>query len=94
MPRGSLRGYRIVVRLRQIEVLMGQGMPRIKALPMIGVTLKVLFGLPLCETVGLVESLIRMAGLQWPVLDFSTLCCRQSRITVQIGIVARLTPEA
>ena len=30
-------------------------------------TLKVLFGLPLRQTVGLVESLIRMAGLDWPV---------------------------
>lgn len=47
-------------------------------------TLKVLFGLPLRQTVGLVESLIQMAGLDWPVLDFSTLCRRQARIAVQI----------
>jgi len=39
-------------------------------------TLKVLFGLPLRQTVGLVESLIRMAGLDWPVPDYSTLCRR------------------
>ncbi|BAQ70394.1 transposase [Rhodovulum sulfidophilum] len=47
-------------------------------------TLKVLFGLPLRQTVGLVESLIRMAGLDWPVPDFSTLCRRQARLAVQI----------
>ena len=47
-------------------------------------TLKVLFGLPLRQTVGLVESLIRMAGLDWQVPDYSTLCRRQARIGVQI----------
>jgi len=47
-------------------------------------TLKVLFGLPLRQTVGLVESLIQMAGLDWPVPDFSTLCRRQARLAVQI----------
>ncbi len=33
-------------------------------------TLKVLFGLPLRQTVGLVEGLVRMAGLDWPVPDY------------------------
>ena len=47
-------------------------------------TLKVLFGLPLRQTVGLVESLIQMAGLDWPVPDYSTLCRRQARIAVQV----------
>lgn len=47
-------------------------------------TLKVLFGLPLRQTVGLVESLIRMAGPDWPVPDYSTLCRRQARIGVQV----------
>ena len=47
-------------------------------------TLKVLFGLPLRQTVGLVASLIEMAGLDWPVPDYSTLCRRQARIPVQI----------
>jgi hypothetical protein len=47
-------------------------------------TLKVLFGLPLRQTVGLVDSLIRMAGLDWPIPDFSTLSRRQARIAVQI----------
>ncbi len=43
-------------------------------------TLKVLFGLPLRQAVGLVESLIQMAGLDWPVPDYSTLCRWQARI--------------
>ncbi len=47
-------------------------------------TLKVLFGLPLRQSVGLVESLIQMAGLDWPVPDFSTVCRRQARLEVQI----------
>lgn len=47
-------------------------------------TLKVWFGLPLRQTVGLVASLIEMAGLDWPVPDFSTLCRRQARLAVQI----------
>jgi hypothetical protein len=47
-------------------------------------TLKVLFGLPLRQTVGLVASLIEMAGLGWPVPDYSTLCRRQARLAVQI----------
>ena len=47
-------------------------------------TLKVLFGLPLRQTVGLVESLFQMAGLDWPVPDYSTLCRRQARIAVQV----------
>lgn len=47
-------------------------------------TLKILFGLPLRQTVGLVASLIEMAGLDWPVPDYSTLCRRQARIKVKI----------
>ena len=55
-------------------------------------TFKVLFGLPLRQTVGLVESLIRMAGLDWPVPGFSTLCRRQARIAVQIPYRASRQP--
>jgi IS5 family transposase len=47
-------------------------------------TLKVLFGLPLRQPVGLVESLIQMAGFDWPVPDYSTLCRRQAWIAVQV----------
>lgn len=47
-------------------------------------TLKVLFGLPLRQTVGLVASLIEMAGLDWPVPEYFTVCRRRTRIAVQI----------
>ena len=33
-------------------------------------TLKVLLGLPLRRTTGLVASLLKLAGLDWPVPDF------------------------
>ncbi len=43
-----------------------------------------LFGLPLRQTVGLVESLIQMTGLDWPVPDYSTLYRRQAWIPAQV----------
>src|SRR4028119_872846 len=46
--------------------------------------LKAMFGLPLRQTTGLVESLLRLAKLDWPVPDFSTLCRRQKDLTVTI----------
>ncbi len=46
--------------------------------------LKALFGLPLRQTTGLVESLLKLAKLDWPVPDFSTLCRRQNDLTVVI----------
>ena len=45
---------------------------------------KVLFGLPLRQTTGMVASILSMAGLDWPVPDFSTLSRREKTITVQI----------
>ena len=45
---------------------------------------KVLFGLPLRQTTGMVASILSMAELDWPVPDFSTLSRRQKTITVQI----------
>ncbi len=47
-------------------------------------SIKVLFGLALRQTMGMVASLLRMAGLDWPVPDFSTLCRRQRTVTIQI----------
>ena len=48
-------------------------------------SIKVLFGLALRQTIGLVESLLKMAGLEdWPVPDFSTLCRRQRTVSIQI----------
>lgn len=47
-------------------------------------TLKALFGLPLRQTTGLVASLLELAGLDWPVPDFSTLSRRQKGLAVAI----------
>jgi hypothetical protein len=47
-------------------------------------TMKVLFGMPLRQTTGFVQSLLRLVGLDWPVPDFSTLCRRQRRLSVAI----------
>ena len=47
-------------------------------------TIKVLFGLPLRQTTGFVGSLLKLAGLDWPVPDFSTLCRRQKTLAVQL----------
>ena len=42
------------------------------------------FGLPLRQTTGLVASLVRLAGLDWPGPDFSTLSRRQKGLNVFI----------
>ncbi len=47
-------------------------------------SIKVLFKLPLRQTAGMVASLLRLAGLDWPVADDSTLCRRQKTLKVQI----------
>lgn len=47
--------------------------------------IKVLFGLPLRQTTGMVASILEMAGLDWPVPDFSTLSRRQKTIAVQLS---------
>ncbi len=47
-------------------------------------TMKVLFSLPLRQTTGFVASLLRLAGVDWPVPDFSTLCRRQKTLAVQL----------
>ncbi|MBB3711737.1 hypothetical protein FHS00_001308 [Limimaricola variabilis] len=47
-------------------------------------SIKVLFKLPLRQTAGMVASLLRMAGLDWPVPDYSTLCRSQKALAVQI----------
>ncbi len=46
--------------------------------------LKALFGLPLRQATGLVASLLKLAKLDWPVPDYSTLCRRQNDLTVTI----------
>ena len=47
-------------------------------------TLKVLFGMPLRQTTGFVQSLLRLVGLDWAVPDFSTLCRRQRTLNVSL----------
>ena len=48
-------------------------------------TLRALFGLPLRQATGLVASLLALAGLDWPVPDYSTLCRRQKHLSVAIA---------
>lgn len=47
-------------------------------------SIKILFKRPLRQTAGMVTSLLKLAGLDWPVPDFSTLCRRQKTLGVQI----------
>lgn len=42
--------------------------------------MKVLFGMALRQATGLVGSLLRLIGLDWPVPDFSTLSPRQKTL--------------
>ena len=46
-------------------------------------SIKVLFKLPLRRTAGRVASLLRLAGPDWPVPDFSTRCRRRKTLAVQ-----------
>lgn len=46
--------------------------------------MKVLFGMPLRQATGFVQSLLQLAGLDWQVPDFSTLCRRQRKLSVAI----------
>ena len=47
-------------------------------------SLKVLFGMPLRQTTGFVQSLLRLVGLDWASPDFSTLCRRQKTLNVSL----------
>lgn len=47
-------------------------------------SIKCLFGLALRQSLGLVESLLRLACLDWKVPDFSTVCRRQKILRVQL----------
>ena len=47
-------------------------------------TMKVLFSVPLRQTTGFVQSLLRLVGLDWSVPDFSTLCRRQPRLPARL----------
>ena len=45
-------------------------------------SIKSLFGLALRQSLGLVESVLRLAGLPWRVPNFSTVCRRQKDLNV------------
>ena len=47
-------------------------------------TIKVLLGMALRQMTGFVESLLRLARLDWDVLDFSTTCRCQKALAVNI----------
>lgn len=47
-------------------------------------TMKVLFGMALCQTTGFVESLLQLVGLDWSVPDFNKLSRRQKALAVNI----------
>ena len=47
-------------------------------------TIECLFGQPLRQTLGLVQSPLRMASLDWVILDYSTVCRRQKSLKVQV----------
>ena len=46
--------------------------------------LKGVFKLPLRQTTGMIASFLGMAGLDWPVPDFSTLSRRQKTLLVEL----------
>ncbi len=54
-------------------------------------TLKALYNLPLRQTTGMVQGLLKLAGLNWAVPDYSTLCRRQRTLRVVIPYRARET---
>ena len=47
-------------------------------------SIKCLFGLALRQSLGLVQSLLRLAHLDWKVPDFSTISRRQKTLAVQL----------
>ena len=57
-------------------------------------TMKVLFGMALRQTTGFVDSLLRLAGLDWTVSDFSTLSRRQKTLALNISYRGSQAPPA
>lgn len=51
-----------------------------------------LFGLPLRQTTGFFESLLKLVDLDWEVPDYSTLCRRQKTLSVVIGYQSSKNP--
>ncbi|WCM95548.1 IS5 family transposase [Acidovorax sp. GBBC 1281] len=55
-------------------------------------SIKCLFGQPLRQALGMVQSLLKLAGVNWPVPDFSTVCRRQKDLQVQLNYQPRSSP--
>ena len=53
-------------------------------------TIKCLFNLALRQAVGMVQSLLKLAGLVWPAPDYSTVCRRQKHLQV---VSMQITPS-
>ena len=47
-------------------------------------SIQCLFGQPLRQSLGMVQSLLKLSGLDWPVPDFSTVCRRQKDLQVHL----------
>lgn len=55
-------------------------------------SIKCLYSQPLRQALGMVHSLLKLAGLDWPVPDFSTVCRRQKSWQVALSYCPRTTP--
>ena len=55
-------------------------------------TIKSLFGLALRQAMSLVESMLKLAGLSWPVPDYSTVWWRRQK-TLKVRIAYRPTAQ-
>ena len=51
----------------------------------IGYDVPAVIGQPLQQALGMVQSLLRLAKLDWPVPDFSTVCLRQKTLRVELS---------
>ena len=54
-------------------------------------SIKCLFSLPLRQAMGMTQSLLQLAGLDWPVPDYSTVSRRQKTLQVAIEVVPTTT---
>ncbi len=55
-------------------------------------SIKCLFGQPLRQALGMVQSLLRLAKLDWRVPDFSTVCRRQKTLRVELSYQPSKSP--
>ena len=54
-------------------------------------SIKCLFSLPLRQAMGMTQSLLQLAGLNWPVPEYSTVSRRQKTLRVAIEVVPTTT---